>query len=251
MPTILRAGHRPRRRPTITLTNSSCTTSQGQINLCYNPKTFAPESCATTDVLILPFTVATTGQLTASSAGNSCETGVAGYFDAGDPTPSTSEVEYTVGHTIDFNSTTQTGDATFTTWTGPGTCKGATFVPGKGAKVINSGIVHNVVSMKGSRIDSIITTSTDVPNAARRILHYRHLFSPVNTSDSNRCRFWLMKDEESGAEFRATRTPPYRSVPRTLRAAFMGIEPAETSNSAIANDHKTSKSTGKQYDNRR
>lgn len=152
--------------PTLTLTNFSCTTSQGQINLCYNPKTFAPESCATTDVLILPFTVATTGQLTASSAGNSCETGVAGYFDAGDPTPSTSEVEYTVGHTIDFNSTTQTGDATFTTWTGPGTCKGATFVPGKGAKVINSGIVHNVVSMKGSRIDSIITTLTDVPKGA-------------------------------------------------------------------------------------
>ena len=58
---------------------------------------FRPESCATTGALIVPFTVATTGQQTASSAGNSCETGVAGYFDAVDPTPSTSQVQYTVG----------------------------------------------------------------------------------------------------------------------------------------------------------
>jgi hypothetical protein len=148
---------------TVTLTNYSCTTTQGQINLCFNPKTFAPESCTATGALVIPFTVANTGQLIGDSAGNSCETDVAGYFDPGDPAPSTSQVQYSANKPIDFNPATQTGDDTFTTWTGPGKCKGATFVPGKGAKVLNTGISHFVVSSKGSRVDFIIRSFTNVP----------------------------------------------------------------------------------------
>jgi hypothetical protein len=153
-----RAGDAP-----VTLTNLSCTTSQGQINLCFNSTTFAPVSCKAKGALIIPFTVATTGQTTADSAGNSCETGVTGFFDFGDPAPSTSQVLYTVGKPLDFNSATQTGDNTFTNWTGPGKCKGATFVPGKGAKIVNSGINHFVISMKGARVDGIVTSFTNVP----------------------------------------------------------------------------------------
>lgn len=164
-PILSAIGHRPRGR-------SHCNAHElrqhrsGTDKLVYNPKTFAAESCAAKDALIVGFTVASIGQTTASGAGNSCDTAVNGYFDVGDPTPSTSQVQYTAATTINFNSATQTGNVSFTNWTGPGTCKGATFVPGKGATIIATGTAHFVISMKGARADSIITSYTNVPKGS-------------------------------------------------------------------------------------
>ena len=61
---------------------------------------------------------------------------------------------------------------------------GATFVPGKGAKVISSGIVHFVVSMKGARIDGIVTSFTDVPKGVNGAY-----LLPASVYPSKRSRF--------------------------------------------------------------
>jgi hypothetical protein len=136
-------------------------TAQGSFAVCLNPTTFVEESCSTSGALVAPLTLLDNGVVTGDGSGNSCEafTEVDTDFppDASPPTVTTNE--HSVSKELDYDSTTGTGDGSFTSYTG-GSCNGASF-DSTGATELSSGTFHFVVSRDGSRIDFLITKLTN------------------------------------------------------------------------------------------
>jgi hypothetical protein len=136
-------------------------TLQGSFAICLNPTTFALESCSTSGVLAIPLSLLDNGAVTGDAAGNSCTTftEVDSDLPVDASPPSVTANEHSVGTLLNYDSTTGTGDASFTGYTG-GTCNGATF-DSTGATEVSSGTFHFVVSEGGNRFDDVITKLTN------------------------------------------------------------------------------------------
>ena len=116
-------------------------------------------------MLVFPLTVLGYGALTEDSSGNSCgpftEVDSAQPLTASPPTITTNE--HVVGKLLNYDSTTGTGDGSFTVYSG-GSCSGVTF-DGSGATELSSGTDHLVVTKDGNRVDFVFTTLTDSAGA--------------------------------------------------------------------------------------
>ena len=136
-------------------------TFQGSFALCLNPTTFAEESCSTSGVLVVPLSILTNGVVTADAAGNGCATlaEVVSDLPVNASPPTVIPNEHSVSKLLNYDSTTGTGDVSFTNYTG-GTCNGATF-DSTGATETASGTDHLVVTDGGKRVDFLITNVTD------------------------------------------------------------------------------------------
>jgi hypothetical protein len=142
-------------------------TLQGSIAACADPSPpFAPESCNTSGVLVVPLTFVANGAETFDNEGNSC--GTFSEVDSNLPVDATpplvTQNEHVSGKTLNYDSTTGTGDGSFTVYTG-GTCNGAIF-DSTGATELASGTDHFVVTDGGKRFDFIFTKLTNPANSA-------------------------------------------------------------------------------------
>src|SRR5438132_8498579 len=121
-------------------------TVQGSLAFCLNPSTFAEESCTTSGVLVVPLSVLINGAETFDNEGNAC--GAFAEVDSNLPVdaspPSVTPNEHVVAKVLNYDSTTGTGDGSFTGYIG-GTCNGVTF-DSTGATQISSGTDHFVVT---------------------------------------------------------------------------------------------------------
>jgi len=139
----------------------SSQTLQGSVAICLNSTTFAEESCSTTGAAVFPTSVLTNGVITGDAAGNSCAavTEVDSDLPVDPSPPIVTANEHSAGKLLNYDSTTGTGDASFTSYIG-GTCNGATF-DSTGATKLSSGTVHFVVTDNGKRVDFLITALTN------------------------------------------------------------------------------------------
>jgi hypothetical protein len=139
-------------------------TSQGTEALCFIPDTITLEACSASGVLVAPVTLLDNGAGSIDSAGNSCfqytEVDTALPVNA---IPSLVQHLQIVGKATSYDSITETGDASFTVYSG-GQCNGATF-DNTGAIELASGTEHFAVTAGGSRIDSITTSATSPASA--------------------------------------------------------------------------------------
>jgi hypothetical protein len=137
------------------------TTAQGFIAICLNSTTFAEESCSTAGAIAVPFGVLNNGVLFTDDEGNSCSsvTEVDSVLPSDVSPPTVTVNENSVGKQLSYDPTTQTGDTSFTAYTG-GACTGATF-DSTGATELSSGTVHFVITNNGNRIDFIATKLTN------------------------------------------------------------------------------------------
>jgi hypothetical protein len=142
----------------------SSQTLQGSLAICLNSTTFAQVSCSTAGtagVAVFPISVLINGVVTGDAAGNSCAavTEVDSDLPVDASPPTVTANEHSAGKILNYDSTTGTGDLSFTGYIG-GTCSGATF-DSAGATKLSSGTVHFVVTDNGKRIDFLITTLTN------------------------------------------------------------------------------------------
>jgi hypothetical protein len=135
-------------------------TVQGSFALCLNP-TFALESCSTSGVLVIPQTYLATGAGTMDNEGNSCAafTQVQSTLPVDVTPPFVTANTHVTGKLLNYDSTTGTGDNSFTAYTG-GTCNGVTF-DSTGATVVSNGTSHFVITDDGKRTDFLFTTLTN------------------------------------------------------------------------------------------
>jgi hypothetical protein len=140
-------------------------TLSGSLAICLNPTTFAEESCSTTGVLVVPLTGLGNGAVTWDknhSCASTVETDADFPPDAFPPFLVTDE--HIVRTVTTYDSSTGTGDESFTAYRG-GKCNGASF-DRTGAAKFASGTDHFVVSEQGKRIDFELTTLTNPSDAA-------------------------------------------------------------------------------------
>jgi hypothetical protein len=135
-------------------------TAQGSLALCFNPSTFALEACSTVGVLVVPLSVLDNGALTLDQNGG-CGTmaQVINVLPVNGSPPTITPNSVIVETLLDYDSTSGTGDLSFTRYIG-GTCHGATF-DSSGATEEASVTQHFTVSRDGNRIDSIVTQFTN------------------------------------------------------------------------------------------
>jgi hypothetical protein len=136
-------------------------TVQGSFAICLNPTTFALESCSTSGVLVLPQSYLATGASTTDNEGNSCATftQVESTLPVDVTPPIVTANTHVTGKLLNYDSTTGTGDNSFTAYTG-GTCNGVTF-DSTGATVVSNGTSHFVITDDGKRTDFLFTTLTN------------------------------------------------------------------------------------------
>jgi hypothetical protein len=139
-------------------------TAQGSVAICLNPTSFAEESCSTSGVLVVPFSLLDNGAGTLDSAGNTCFTynEVDSNFPV-DASPPSVFVYHVVGTGVSYDSTTGTGAGSFTSYSG-GQCNGATF-DNNAATVVSSGEDHFVITDDGKRLDFLITKLTNATSS--------------------------------------------------------------------------------------
>jgi hypothetical protein len=143
----------------------------GSYGYCVDPKTFAPEPCATKGTLVLSFSFAQAGVETRDSTGACISTAaVSSPLPPDAVPPNVISTNHLVIKPLDYDAATGTGDVSFTGYDG-GKCVGAKF-DRKGATEINSGTNHFVVSQNGNRIDAITTTNTNKENSFGSFLFY-------------------------------------------------------------------------------
>jgi hypothetical protein len=140
-------------------------TASGSFAICLDPTSFKDQACSTPGVLVVPLTLQAEAIITSDKAGNSCASLVE--VDSDLPVditaPFVSTNEHITGTTTKYDSSTGSGDGSFTGYTG-GSCNGASF-DNTGAMQISSGTVHFIVSEQGKRLDFLITSLTN-PNAS-------------------------------------------------------------------------------------
>jgi hypothetical protein len=141
------------------------TTVSGSLAICLTPDGSAEEACNTGGGLVIPVTVLIKGVSAIDQSGNSCASTVE--TDAGFPVNATTPIftpnEHAAGTVTTYDSSTGTGDLSFSGYIG-GSCNGATF-DSTGARKVSSGTHHFVVSEQGKRIDVRLTTLTNRNNA--------------------------------------------------------------------------------------
>ncbi len=141
------------------------TTLQGSLAICLNPSTFAQESCSTSGALVVPLSVLFNGAGTFDAAGNACIAGTE--VDSDLPVdvspPFVTANEHVTGKTLNYDSTTGTGDGSFTGYIG-GKCNGTAF-DNTGATQISTGTDHFVVTAGGSRVDFLFTSLTNAASS--------------------------------------------------------------------------------------
>jgi len=139
-------------------------TVSGSVAVCLTPDGSAEAPCNTAGGLVVPLRVLFTGVSTIDKSGNSCASMVE--TDTGFPvnatTPEFTPNEHAAGTVTAYDSSTGTGDLSFTGYIG-GSCNGANF-DSTGARKISSGTDHFVVSEQGKRIDVQLTTLTNPNN---------------------------------------------------------------------------------------
>jgi hypothetical protein len=112
-------------------------------------------------VLAIPLSVLFNGAATIDKAGNSCASGTE--VDSDLPVdasrPFVTANEHVAGKVLHYDSTTGTGDGSFTSYIG-GTCHGATF-DSTGATELSRGKDHFSVTEHGERIDFLFTKLTN------------------------------------------------------------------------------------------
>jgi hypothetical protein len=136
-------------------------TFQGSFALCLDPTSFAEESCSTTAVLVIPLSILDNGVIASDETGNSCATitEVDSDLPVDASPPNVTANEHSVGTLLNYDSTTGTGNGSFTNYIG-GACNGATF-DSTGATELASGTNHFVVTDNGNRVDFLITSITN------------------------------------------------------------------------------------------
>jgi hypothetical protein len=136
-------------------------TAQGSLAICFNPATLAEEPCSTAGALVVAESEIYSGAATVDEEGNSCVSFnlLASDLPVDARPPHLTANAHCVGKTLNYDSTTGTGDGSFTVYIG-GTCSGATF-DSTGATITKTGTFHFVVSNGGNRSDFIITALTD------------------------------------------------------------------------------------------
>jgi hypothetical protein len=122
-------------------------TGQGSLAICLNPSNPASEeACTTSGALVVPLSVLDNGAGALDSSGNACFTFTE--VDANLPVdaspPLVTPNEHVVGSVTNYDSTTGTGDGSFTGYVG-GKCNGASF-DDTGATKLSSGTDHFVVT---------------------------------------------------------------------------------------------------------
>jgi hypothetical protein len=141
-------------------------TLQGSVAICLDPSTLQGESCTTSGVLVVPLTFLGNGAESLDSQGDAC--GTFTETDSNLPVdaspPLVRQNEHVSGKTLNYDSTTGTGDGSFTVYTG-GTCNGAIF-DSTGATELASGTDHFVVTDGGKRFDFLFTKLTNPANSA-------------------------------------------------------------------------------------
>ena len=123
----------------------SSQTLQGSLAVCLNSTTFAQVSCSTAGVAVFPISVLINGVVT-GDASISCAsvTEVDSDLPVDASPPIVTANEHSTGNVLNYDSTTGTGDLSFTGYIG-GTCNGATF-DSTGATKLSSGTAHFVVT---------------------------------------------------------------------------------------------------------
>jgi hypothetical protein len=136
-------------------------TAHGYFALCLDPKNnFAEISCADAKAVVFPQTVVDVGNETDDKKGNSCETYTETDSDLPpDLSPPFVAVFHTVGTVKSYDPAMESGDGTFTSYSG-GKCVGASF-NSTGATVNSTGTFHFVVGNGGKRVDFLATSLTD------------------------------------------------------------------------------------------
>jgi hypothetical protein len=136
-------------------------TAQGSFALCLDPtNNFAEISCTNAKAVVFPTTVVDVGNETDDKKGNSCETYTETDSDLPpDLSPPFVAVFHTVAKTVSYDRATESGDGTFTSYSG-GKCVGAGF-NSSGATVNATGTYHFVVGNGGKRVDFLATSLTD------------------------------------------------------------------------------------------
>jgi hypothetical protein len=140
-------------------------TAHGSFAVCLNPaKGYSEESCSANNALVYPITETLIGAGTIGS-GIYCENDYVVDADLPpDVTPSSVTLnEHSVGKTTSYDSTTGTGTATFTDYTG-GSCNGTSF-DSSGATEVSSGTMQFIVSEGGKRENWNITQLTNPTNS--------------------------------------------------------------------------------------
>jgi hypothetical protein len=136
-------------------------TDQGFLAICENPITGAFESCNTSNAVVVSFNGMDNVAGTLDSNGKQCLTGtgtVAG-LPLGVSPPFVMAKESMVVKLLDYDSTTGTGDSSFTVYYPGGKCHGATF-DSTGATEVTGATFHFVVTDGGNRVDWVLTTTT-------------------------------------------------------------------------------------------
>jgi|SRR5262249_9999824 len=147
--------------PSSKLRGNYSDTLKGSFAVCLSPTSpFPEESCSTKGALVIPLSIVTAGHVALDKEGNSCETGT--QIVSGLPvdiSPPQVTPFHNVEKRLNYDPTTGTGDASFTTYVG-GTCHGAKF-DSTGATVLNTGTIDFVASDDGKSIKGVITSLTD------------------------------------------------------------------------------------------
>lgn len=136
-------------------------TDHGFLAICENPITSAFESCNTNNVVVVSFNAMDNVAGTIDSNGNQCLTGTGTVVSLplGVSPPFVMAKESIVGKVLDYDSTTGTGDSSFTAYYPGGECHGATF-DSTGATEVIGATFHFVVTDGGNRVDWVLTTTT-------------------------------------------------------------------------------------------
>jgi hypothetical protein len=141
-------------------------TGQGSLAICLNPSNpSSQEACTTSGALVVPLSVLDNGAGALDSSGNACFTftEVDANLSVDASPPLVTPNEHVVGTMPNYDSTTGTGDGSFTGYVG-GKCNGASF-DDTGATKLSSGTDHFVVTSGGSRIDFLITGLTNATSS--------------------------------------------------------------------------------------
>ncbi|HEV8715900.1 MAG TPA: hypothetical protein VGX03_24115, partial [Candidatus Binatia bacterium] len=108
----------------------------------------------------MPLSVLVVGAVTGDDKGNLCGTLTETVSDLPvDISPPAVVVFHNISKVTSYDSTTGTGDASFTNYIG-GHCHGARF-DSTGATVASTGTSHFAASNRGKRIDYVVTSLTD------------------------------------------------------------------------------------------
>jgi hypothetical protein len=135
-------------------------TVRGSYFLCLaHAEPSPPANCGSPGSTGVPINALAVGASTFNAEGNGCVTWTETDSDSPvDASPPTVFVVHQTAQTTNYDPTTGTGDGNFTNYFG-GKCNGSTF-DSTNATVASTGTYHFVVTERGKRVESIVTSLT-------------------------------------------------------------------------------------------